>query len=179
MNDNELQHWGVKGQKWGVRRYQNADGSLTLAGRYHQYKTRKKRKAAMKKAAETKAANKAAAEKRAKDLAEGRIKLKDMTDAEIRQKIDRMQLEQNYSKLELSTSSAAKGKKFVMEVLEASGKNIATQLTTYGMGALVNEVVKSTGYTNATRTIKDEDGTERIERIFEDVVNPRKGQKDK
>ena len=31
--DNELQHHGVKGQKWGVRRYQNKDGSLTPEGR--------------------------------------------------------------------------------------------------------------------------------------------------
>lgn len=29
----ELYHHGVKGQKWGVRRYQNADGSLTAKGR--------------------------------------------------------------------------------------------------------------------------------------------------
>lgn len=29
----ELYHWGIKGQKWGVRRYQNKDGSLTPAGR--------------------------------------------------------------------------------------------------------------------------------------------------
>lgn len=29
----ELYHWGIKGMKWGVRRYQNADGSLTGAGR--------------------------------------------------------------------------------------------------------------------------------------------------
>ncbi len=33
MEMNELRHHGVKGQKWGVRRYQNADGSLTSAGR--------------------------------------------------------------------------------------------------------------------------------------------------
>ena len=30
---NELRHHGVKGMKWGVRRYQNKDGSLTPAGK--------------------------------------------------------------------------------------------------------------------------------------------------
>ena len=29
----ELYHHGIKGQKWGVRRYQNSDGSLTASGR--------------------------------------------------------------------------------------------------------------------------------------------------
>lgn len=29
----ELYHHGIKGQKWGVRRFQNADGSLTPAGK--------------------------------------------------------------------------------------------------------------------------------------------------
>lgn len=29
----ELEHFGVKGMKWGVRRYQNADGTLTAAGK--------------------------------------------------------------------------------------------------------------------------------------------------
>lgn len=36
MND-YLCHHGVKGQKWGVRRYQNYDGSLTAAGKRHYY----------------------------------------------------------------------------------------------------------------------------------------------
>ena len=31
--NNELQHFGVKGMKWGVRRYQKKDGSLTNAGK--------------------------------------------------------------------------------------------------------------------------------------------------
>lgn len=33
MDNNELQHWGVPGMKWGVRRYQNRDGTLTAAGK--------------------------------------------------------------------------------------------------------------------------------------------------
>lgn len=33
MYTQELYHHGTKGQKWGVRRYQNADGSLTPEGK--------------------------------------------------------------------------------------------------------------------------------------------------
>lgn len=33
MENNELTHHGIKGQKWGVRRYRNSDGSLTEAGK--------------------------------------------------------------------------------------------------------------------------------------------------
>ena len=33
MGSNQLQHHGILGQKWGVRRFQNRDGSLTSAGK--------------------------------------------------------------------------------------------------------------------------------------------------
>lgn len=37
-----LIHHGIKGQKWGIRRYQNPDGTLTPAGRERYYKDRVK-----------------------------------------------------------------------------------------------------------------------------------------
>ena len=33
ISEGELYHYGIKGQKWGVRRYQNDDGSLTPSGK--------------------------------------------------------------------------------------------------------------------------------------------------
>ena len=35
IRENDLSHHGILGQKWGVRRFQNKDGSLTSAGKKH------------------------------------------------------------------------------------------------------------------------------------------------
>lgn len=40
--EHELYHYGTKGMRWGVRRYQNADGSLTKAGQKRLDKYRSK-----------------------------------------------------------------------------------------------------------------------------------------
>lgn len=59
-HNDELQHWGIKGQKWGQRRYQNKDGSLTPEGkkRYNQEVEKLKAEEAKIKAAEKVAATK-------------------------------------------------------------------------------------------------------------------------
>ena len=44
--ETELYHYGIKGQKWGVRRYQNPDGTLTAAGKKQRRKNEGYKRAA-------------------------------------------------------------------------------------------------------------------------------------
>ena len=100
MVNNELTHWGIKGQKWGVRRYQNKDGSLTPKGQkrysddYVRAKTLKKKK------------------------------LRQLSNAELKELNNRMQLESTYKNLKKQDISA--GRKFAKDVAYETAKSTAS-----------------------------------------------------
>lgn len=110
--DDYLMHHGTKGMRWGVRRYQNKDGSLTAAGKkrrslgqvVHDRKVAKKRKAAAAKARETREKNLKEAAKRKEALAKGKIPAKKMTDAELADSLKRLENEAKYKQKVLETS---------------------------------------------------------------------------
>lgn len=123
MPENELYHHGIGGMRWGLRRFQNEDGSLTPEGelRYNQgkqklargkaaemYKTKKyKAQLALKaKKQEIKNAGKEARALKKEQIkvqnqgknSRGVKKTKDMTDEELKNEINRLSLEIDYNK---------------------------------------------------------------------------------
>lgn len=110
MSD-ELYHHGIKGMKWGIRRYQNKDGSLTNAGKkrrslgetVHDYKVNKQRKKSLEKARAAKE-KKAEAERKHKEAFEkGKLSPKKMTNEELAAATKRLQDEQKYQEAMLET----------------------------------------------------------------------------
>lgn len=96
MNERELYHHGIKGQKWGIRRYQNPDGTLTALG-----KKREK-----------------------EDIHEDYKKVHDkksvkyMSDAELQNRNKRLQMEKQYQNM---TKKTNKGKKIVTTLIATAG----------------------------------------------------------
>ena len=99
-----LEHWGIKGMKWGIRRFQNKDGSLTAAGRkrYNDSAEGGKSTSASNK---SKSSGKSSSSSKSSSSLEEKedpvIKKKpsEMTDAELNAAINRMQLEKRYMDL--------------------------------------------------------------------------------
>lgn len=152
--EGELTHWGIKGMRWGIRRYQNKDGSLTKAGqrRYNKEMARLKEEEQViknkertqtklgklsKKEAELEARNRALknGEKLDADKDTNTPRKKsvgEMTDDELREKTNRMMLENNYYTAQRNLAAStpqqvSKGKKFmdglVNDVVVPAAKN--------------------------------------------------------
>lgn len=125
--DDVLVHHGILGMKWGIRRYQNKDGSLTSAG--------KKRYSGDNTIKETPQKTTEEPKKRS---------VKDMSDEELRREVNRMQLEQNY--LRMTGQNIEKGKSaaeialgkmkesFVSTVAQKSGQILAERLVNSMLG---------------------------------------------
>lgn len=156
MDNTVLYHHGIVGMKWGIRRFQNRDGSLTTAGKKRRGQTddgSEESKLFRKKASKVKVE-----EPKKKSPSE-------MTDAELREKIQRLELEQRYRNLTQAQAQTKshEGKKFVSEVLKKSGENLAVQVVNHVGAKALNKVF------GEKKMTKDEKTGEMVEEIV-DVI---------
>lgn len=108
-HSDELYHWGIKGMKWGVRRYRNEDGTLTDAGRKRY-------------------SDEPVHEDYAKAHDDKRVET--MSDAELRARNNRLQMERQYAQM---TQKTNRGKKVVQAFIAGGAltAGVITAITQY------------------------------------------------
>lgn len=164
MESNHIQHHGIKGMKWYVRRFQNADGSLTAAGK-------KRRRFGFFKKGNGKADT---SDKSKEDNSEEAIKAKKdkvlksrsakelyenahlFSDAELNQAYNRLTLERNIKNL--IPEKENKGKKFADESIDWTKKlgDLSTNsINLYNNVAKVYNSVSAKGRENPLPTINN------------------------
>ena len=161
----ELYHYGIPGMKWGVRRYQNKDGTLTNQGKKRMYKEQfdMEGKSAKEKKNYHTDANKWVKEdlQRTKNLTEAgrnlandskrmvdtsmrnrktpKMDLSSMSDKEMRDAINRSFLEKQYNDM-FNPQKEAKGREAVSRTLETAGNVLAITGSALSIALAIKEL---------------------------------------
>ena len=162
MDNRELYHFGIKGMKWGVRRYQNKDGSLTPAGKKRaerdmsdlsnnkkkQYspnsskwvkedleRTKRLTDASSHMTNELKRAN----DNKIKNTPKNKMDLSQMTDKVLRDQINRAFLEKQYNEM-FAPQTTSRGREYASQILESAGTALAITSSALGVALTIKEL---------------------------------------
>jgi uncharacterized protein YdiU (UPF0061 family) len=193
MEPNELMHHGIKGQKWHVRRFQNKDGSLTVAGK-KRYSTgsdgdaKTKFKDMVDKYKAKRAASKAKKEEARKAAEAAKPKsIGNMDNDELRKTIESLQLKKQAYQLQKDVSSfepkkVSKGKQFISEMTkDAVVPALKDATKEVGAKWLKKTLSKKLGLDEVDELsgLKKEAEKLKLKKEIDDLKNPKESVKDK
>lgn len=142
VKSDELYHWGIKGMKWGVRRFQNKDGSLTPAGQKRRAKLESKLEklgsSSKKSSGDYDSDSESAAPTKKKSVSE-------MSDDELNRAISRARLEDTYRQLRPEPKPVEKnafGKQILNDVVKPAMINSGRKLLENSMNNVVEKLTK-------------------------------------
>lgn len=168
MRDDELYHHGIKGMRWGIRRYQDENGDLTEEGkkRYARAKAENARKKKENRLSEEDLRDPEEWVREdigyANDVVRGarevvnlgkeiekasrpakqykKVDSSSLSDAELRARINRLNMEKQYSDLMQEPEKISNGRKIAKDILEYTGAVLGIASASLGIALAVRKL---------------------------------------
>lgn len=121
-----IKHYGILGMKWGIRRYQPYPKGKGHKGKFLGLKSRSQKKV-----------------EKERSKPPTKKSVKDMTDDELKEAVNRLNMEKRYR--ELTAKQKSRGQKLVVEILNDAAKQAASAYVKKSLNEYVNTEKKKKG----------------------------------